>query len=282
MRPPLQRARRCLDVAADLAVLWGAARFVAPRLDPAERRRLSTRLAQRTLGSLRLAVTRRGEMAPADEPMLVVANHVSWLDVYVLNASRPMRFVAKAETRSWPVVGTIADGFDSLFIVRGSVRDAARVKARVAEALRAGESVAVFPEATTTDGRAVKPFYAAMFQAAIDADVRVQPVAIRYPGPDGRPNPAAAFIDDMAFTTSLLRVVGEPFLRAEARFGPPLPVVGRHRGELAAAARAFIVDALALPAPAVERLPERVRRDPPWRALGLRWPTPRRRALAPA
>ena len=275
MRPTNRRpARRCLDVAADLLVLWTAARFVAPRLGSERRLRLSSRLARRTLGTLGVEATWSGDTRFRGEPMLVVANHVSWLDVYLLNAAGPMRFVAKSETRTWPVVGTIADRFGSMFIVRGSCRDAARVKARVADALRAGESVAVFPEATTTEGHAVKPFHGAMFQAAIDAGVRVQPVAIRYPGLDGQPNPAAAFVGDMTFVTSLLNVVREPVLRAELRFGAPLPVVGRSRRELAAAAHAIIVDALAAPAPAVRTRPEAVRKDPPWRSLGL---PPRRR-----
>jgi len=268
MPPALRQARRCVDVAADLTVLWAAARFLAPRLDPSGRHGLSTRLARRTLATLRLDLSRRGEMPSAAEPMLVVANHVSWLDVYVLNSMRPMRFVAKAETRKWLIIGTIATRFDSIFILRGHFRDAARVKNSVAEALRAGESVAVFPEATTTDGHGVKPFYAAMFQAALDAGVRVLPVAIRYPGPDGSPNPAAAFIDDMSFGTSLLRVVREPSLRAEVRFGTPLDGAGRRRGELAAAAHAVIANALALPVSAVETSSERVCRKPP-RGAGL-------------
>src|SRR6185295_20149143 len=106
---------------------------------------------------------------------------------------------------------------------------------------------------------------------------RVLPAAIRYPGPDGRPNPAAAFIDDMTFGGSLLRVMREPWLRAEIRFGTPLAATGRSRRELAAAARAVIVDALALPASAALAPPERVRRKPPWRGRGLSRPMAGRR-----
>ena len=264
-------ARRCADVIADLTILWMAARFLAPRLDDERRRQLSSRLARRTIAILGLHVIRSGEPPPVAEPILVVSNHVSWLDVYVLNAGRPLRFVAKSETRTWPVVGTIADRFDSLFIVRGSCRDAARVKNRVAETLRAGQSVAVFPEGTTTDGRQVKPFYAAMFQAAIDAGVRVQPVAVRYPGSDGWPNPAAAFIDDMTFMGSLLRIVREPFLRAELSFGAPLSVAGRTRRELASAAHGVIAEALTMPS-------SQARTDRPWHFPRL--PRPRRPSFA--
>jgi 1-acyl-sn-glycerol-3-phosphate acyltransferase len=265
---PLRHVPRGAGVARDLALLWSAARLVAPRLDPARRRALSHRFARRTLATLGLRVTRLGALPPPDEPVLVVANHVSWLDVYLLNASRAMRFVAKDETRTWPLVGTIAARFDSLFIVRGSCRDAARVKARVAAALAAGESVAVFPEATTTAGHGVKPFYGAMFQAAIDAGVRVVPVAIRYPAADGRPNPAAAFVDDMTFAASLLRVLGEPALRAELRVGAPLAAVGRSRRELAAAAHGVIAAALALPA--APPTPAQLRRGSWWRGPRLR------------
>src|SRR5690349_11080739 len=142
MRTPARHARRWLDVGKDLLVLWTAARLVAPRLDDRDRLQLARRLARRTVATLGLDIAWGGVAVEATEPMLVVANHVSWLDVYVLNAVRPLRFVAKSETRTWPMIGTIAERFDSFFIVRGSYRDAARVKARVAEALRAGDSVA--------------------------------------------------------------------------------------------------------------------------------------------
>jgi 1-acyl-sn-glycerol-3-phosphate acyltransferase len=159
------------------------------------------------------------------------------------------------ETRRWPIAGTVAAGFDAFFIVRGSPRDAARVKDRVAAALRAGERVAVFPEGTTSDGTRLRRFHAALFQAAVDACARVQPVAIRYPLPDGRPNPAAAFVDDMTFGVSVLRVARSRGLVAELTFGPPLPGRGTTRRELARRSRAFIAAVLGLPDAAVE--PER-------------------------
>jgi len=138
-------------------------------------------------------------------------------------------------------------------IVRGSARDAARIKAGVAAALTAGECVVVFPEGTTTDGCTLGRFYAALFQAAVDAGVPVQPVAIRYPLPDGAPNPAAAFIDEMTFVESLLRVARAPALAVRLTFGPRLPVASMSRRELAARARRLIAEALDLPAIARER-----------------------------
>ena len=206
------------------------------------------RLARRTLRTLGVRVTSRGVLPAPGEPLLVVANHVSWLDVYVLNAVLEARFVAKSETATWPVVGTITRGFEAIFIVRESRRDAARVKDAVAAALRAGERMVVFPEATTTDGTHLGHFHPAMFQAAIDAGARVLPVALRYPGADGAPDPAPVFVGETTFLESLVRVLRAPALRAELTFGPLLSPLGRARRELARIARAMIGDALSLPA----------------------------------
>src|SRR6185369_9804553 len=181
------------------------------------------------------------------------------------NAVRSLRFVAKSETRRWPVCGGIAAGFDTIFLERANVRDAARVKARVASALEAGQSVAVFPEGTTTDGRSLGRFYAALFEAAIEAGVPVQPIALRYPRADGAANPAAAFVDDMTFLDSLLLVAREPRLVARLTFAPAIDTSTRCRRRLAAEARRAIADALDLPH--VAAASEHVARFPPesWR-----------------
>jgi len=238
--------RRAPAVAARFVGLWMMARNYAPLLNPCARRKLMEDEARRTLLALGVGIRRFGPTPPRDEPLLVVANHVSWLDVHVLSAGRGARFVAKSETRHWPVVGTVTQAFDAIFIVRGSFRSAARTKDAVAAALHAGERVVVFPEATTTDGTDVGPFYPAMFQAAIDAGVRVLPVALRYVDGTGGPSRAAAFIDDMTFGGSLARVIAEPALRAEVHFGVPLDSRGHTRRELASEARAMIARTLAL------------------------------------
>jgi 1-acyl-sn-glycerol-3-phosphate acyltransferase len=258
-----RRLRRALATLAVMLLSWACAAGGARRLGRRRRRRLATRLAGWTLAALGVSLDLRGRRVGGTEPLLVVANHVSWLDAYVLNALYEARFVAKSETGSWPVVGTIAHAFDSLFIVRGSFRDAARVKDRVAAALRAGERVVVFPEATTTDGTRLREFRAAMFQAAVDAGVRIQPVALRYLRPNGRVNTAAAFVDDDTFVASLLRVLRDRSLRVQVRFGPPLPAAAGTRRDLAAAAHAFVADALRIPAAAVR---------PQLRAASRAWP----------
>jgi 1-acyl-sn-glycerol-3-phosphate acyltransferase len=234
---------------------WPAATLVAPRLDADGCARLVQRVATRTLRLLCVDVVVRGARPAAHGPLLVVANHVSWLDVYALNTIAGSRYVAKSEVATWPLAGGIACGFRTFFIRRASCRDAARVKDQVAAALRDGERVVVFPEGTTTDGAAVGRFHAALFQAAIDARVPVQAVAIRYRQADGTGEPAAAFVGDMTFLASLRRVLRRPQITAELTFGAIVHTDGRTRRELVRLTHGFV--SLALVTPAVRLRPLR-------------------------
>lgn len=126
---------------------------------------------------------------------LLVANHVSWLDIAALHAVCPRaRFVSKSDVRHWPLLGWLIASVGTLFIERERKRDALRVLHQVAAALQAGESVAVFPEGTTGDGRALLPFHANLLQAAIASEVPVQPVALRYTEPGLDWSPAVSWL----------------------------------------------------------------------------------------
>ena len=255
------RATRLGRFVSQTLVTW--ARASRRRVASGTRAELAVECARRTLAVLHVDVTIRGEAFLERGPVLVVANHVSWLDVHVLNALGCARFVAKAEVGRWPIVGAIAAAFGTLFIVRGSCRDAARVKDAIAAALRRGERVVVFPEGTTTDGTRVGGFYPALLQAAIDAGAPVQPVAIRYVGPDGEPDPAAAFVDDMSFADSLTRILARPQIAATVHVAPPFAVSYSTRRDLAFATRRWITAALLLE-DALQ--PEPRRREHPRRA----------------
>jgi len=176
-------------------------------------------------------------------PVMMVANHISWLDMYVINALCVSRFVAKSEVASAPVFGTIARQLGAIFIRRGSLRDALRVKGEAAAALRCGDVVGLFPEGTTSDGTHLRFFYPALFQAAIEAGATVQPIAIRYHHDDGRPNTAPAYTDDINLVQSIRAVLREPMLRAEITFCEPLRARLTRR-ELADRARQSIAEAL--------------------------------------
>ncbi len=142
---------------------------------------------------------------------LLVANHVSWLDIAAIHAVCPRaRFVSKADVRHWPLLGWLVASVGTLFIERERKRDALRVVHQVAAALQAGETVAVFPEGTTGDGRELLPFHANLLQAAIATEVPVQPVALRYTEPGLEWSPAVEFVG----ATTLVHSVWRHRLRA--------------------------------------------------------------------
>ncbi|MFE0776826.1 lysophospholipid acyltransferase family protein [Streptomyces sp. NPDC058861] len=169
---------------------------------------------------------------PATGPLLVVANHVSWLDIPLLAAVLPARTVAKAEVRHWPVLGLVAALGGTLFIDRDRLRALPGTVRAMAAILAAGGRVAVFPEGSTWCGRERGRFRPAAFQAALDAGCAVQPVRIDY-----RPADAAAYVGDDPLGASLWRVVTARRPTAEVRLADPLPS-GRYpdRRALAAAA----------------------------------------------
>jgi 1-acyl-sn-glycerol-3-phosphate acyltransferase len=141
--------------------------------------------------------------APHVGPVLYVANHISWLDILAINAVQPVRFVAKADVRHWPLLGWLVACGGTLFIERERKRDALRVVHQIAQALRDGEIVAVFPEGTTGAGHALLPFHANLLQAAISVDAPVQPIALRYSDPQHAVSPAVAYVGDTSLAQSM-------------------------------------------------------------------------------
>lgn len=199
--------------------------------------------AQRMLRILGIPLHVHGDV-PAQGPLLLVANHLSWLDILVLHAARHCRFVSKSDVKHWPLIGTLATGGGTLYIERTQRRDAMRVVHRMAESLQAGDIVAVFPEGTTGDGRALLPFHANLIQAAISADAPVQPVALRFVDrASGRDSDGPLYLGDDTLVASLWRTLaGRPFV-AHVHFGTPQAAQGRDRRAWAEALRAA-VDAL--------------------------------------
>jgi 1-acyl-sn-glycerol-3-phosphate acyltransferase len=150
----------------------------------------------------------RGSGTPRPGATLLVANHVSWLDIAAIHAMAPhARFVSKADVLAWPLLGWLIKGAGTLFIERERKRDALRVLHQVAGALQAGESVAVFPEGTTGDGRALLPFHGNLLQAAITTGTPVQPVVLRYSDARHRFSPAVEYLGDTSLLQSMWSVV---------------------------------------------------------------------------
>jgi 1-acyl-sn-glycerol-3-phosphate acyltransferase len=145
---------------------------------------------------------------PRPGATLLLANHVSWLDIAAIHAVAPQaRFVSKADVLRWPLLGWLIKGAGTLFIERERKRDALRVLHQVAEALQAGDTVAVFPEGTTGGGEVLLPFHANLLQAAIAAGAPVQGVALRYGDPAHRFSPAVRFLGEMTLLHSVWRVL---------------------------------------------------------------------------
>ncbi|MEV0016216.1 lysophospholipid acyltransferase family protein [Streptomyces tendae] len=160
--------------------------------------------------------------------LLLVANHVSWLDIPLLAAVRPARMLAKSEIRRWPVAGGPTARAGVLFIERDRPRALPDTVDAIARALRAGAAVAAFPEGSTWCGRAHGPFRRAVFQAALDAGVPVQPVRIHYRAAERSVSTTPAFVGADTLLASLWRVASARGLVAEVTVRPVVPP-GRHR-----------------------------------------------------
>jgi len=181
--------------------------------------------------------------------VLLVANHISWLDIVVMHAARHCRFVSKGDVHHWPVVGSLADAAGTLYIERESRRDAMRVVHHMAERLQAGDVLAVFPEGTTGDGAHVMPFHANLIQAAIAAGAPVQPVALHFADQVTRSlSFAPCYVGDDTLLQSLWRTLTTPNLEAVVSFGLPQTANGRDRRTWATDLRAAVVELRADPA----------------------------------
>jgi len=184
--------------------------------------------------------------------VLVVANHLSWIDVVALTAVAPVRVLAKCEVARWPLIGGLARCAGALFVDRAGLRALPGTVAGVTAALRAGDAVAVFPEGTTWCGAAAGPFRRAVFQAALDAGATVRPVAIAFRQGSGVPARSAAFVGTQDLFDSVLRVLRAPGLTCELTLLADLAPTGDRRA-LARRAAATIAGATGVPHGALSR-----------------------------
>jgi 1-acyl-sn-glycerol-3-phosphate acyltransferase len=153
-------------------------------------------------------------------PALLVCNHISWLDIVVIHATRHCRFVSKSELRDWPVLGTLATGGGTLYIERAQRKDAMRMVKDMAKSLREGDVLAVFPEGTTGDGIGMLPFHANLIQSALEAEAPIQPLALQFV--DAKTNEismAARYIDDDTLLDSVWSTLNARGLKAVVNFG---------------------------------------------------------------
>lgn len=232
-------------------VLWGLAvvATVYPWVTSATRLVLKQRWSRQLLGTLGVRLEVAGDAIPPGT--LLVANHISWLDIFVINAARPVAFVSKAEVRGWPVIGWLSAKTDTIFLRRGSRGHAKIINEEIATVLGRGDCAAIFPEGTTTDGSHLLHFHAALLQPAIEAGRPVVPVAVAYYSEDGRRTVAPAYAGETTMGECLAAIVASPRIIARLSVAPALatregetPV---HRRAIAEAARTSIALSLHLP-----------------------------------
>lgn len=211
-----------------LAGLWIVAMRL-PRLPQAQQNARVQVWAVELLGHLGITLDVRGQ-PPVAGPVLLVANHISWLDIPVMHAARHCRFVSKSDVQDWPLVGTLATAAGTLYIERSSRRDASRMVGLMEAALRDNEVLAVFPEGTTGDGRLLLPFHANLLQAAVSADALAQPVGLRFVDQaSGQASHAPSYMGDETLMGSIWRTVCAPPLVAVVHYGQPERAQGRER-----------------------------------------------------
>lgn len=192
---------------------------------------------RRVLACLNVRVSVIGR--PVEAPCLVVCNHISWLDIMVLGSAVPVVFLSKAEVAQWPLISRLSRAGGTLFIERGGEGAARRSIEGIRKAFKRQQSVAVFPEGTTGKGHTVLPFHPRLFAAAIESGIHVQPVALRYPHPEGV-HPKVPYVDQQTLVASILGILGCPSIQAEVFIGPAINPDGLDRRHLTDRARGFV------------------------------------------
>lgn len=205
-----------------------------PRYTREQKLQAIQRWSAQTLSLMGVVVRLKSIAHTHDIPSLLVANHVSWLDVLVIQSLQPSVFIAKKEVGQWPVVGAIAKACGVVFVDRGSPSSAKKMVDDVANALHHGYRVAGFPEGTSSEGYTVSLFHANLFEAAIHRQVDVQPIALRYVDKDtGDLSSAAAFVGEMSFIDSLHRIMTAPCITVNVHIGDAISPEGHSRRTLA-------------------------------------------------
>lgn len=227
--PLVKLGRLLLEFARAALVLW----LLFPRLERDDKLRHIQRWAGKVLLILEIEVQCDGP-SPATRARLVVANHLSWLDVLVIQSLLPGVFVAKTEVRHWPLFGWMAQTCATIFVERSSRKSARTMIDDTLTAFQQGYSVIAFPEGTSSDGSDLGVFHANIFEGAIKARTHVQPVTLRYlDAGTGLPTDAALFIGDMTLLASLRKVMASSPIKTRVHLGECIPSNGHSRRSLA-------------------------------------------------
>ena len=194
------------------------------------------------LRAFHIKISTFGTLPPANtQGVMFVANHVSWSDIHALNSLIALRFIAKSDIKSWPIFGYLVTKANTLFIDRNKRQEAGRIVQISAESLIAGDNLCFFPEGTTSDGSGIEgkqvlPFKSSVLQAAIDANTRIWPIALRYVNADGSINTQMAYAGDTNLIDSMSQIINQKNALIELHFLAPIQATDYDRRGLTAAA----------------------------------------------
>lgn len=223
-------------------------KLVFPRAGAARRRELVGWWSAKLVRIAGVLVQVEGPVPSATEiGAMIAANHVSWLDIFVISSARSTRFIAKSEIRDWPVAGWIAERAGTIFIRRERRRDTARIGELVHAAIVDGDCVGLFPEGTTTEGDTLLKFHSSLFEPAVANAAHVHPCALRYRNQDGSLSRAVTYAGERSFMQSFALVLRQRGIVAQVMFAPVVETEGRGRREVAQLAEQAVASLLGLP-----------------------------------
>jgi 1-acyl-sn-glycerol-3-phosphate acyltransferase len=246
MRPPVRPlllAWRLSRVIGHVFTGLATCLLVFPWIGPARRAGHVQRWSQRVLRTFGVTVEQTGGV-PVLQKALLVANHISWVDVFVINACHPSHFVAKSEVRGWPLIGPLSALAGTVFVARARPSQLKTTVGQLARKLRAGERIACFPEGTSSAQGDLRPFRANLFEAAVEAGVPVQALAVSYVDDDGAPHASVEYIATTSLAASMLAILGGKPIRARLQALPAQQGASASRRALAAASHAQVRAAL--------------------------------------
>jgi len=180
---------------------------------------------------------------PLQTTTLFTANHISFLDIIALAAVTPVKFLSKATLRYWPVIGFISSSIGTVFIKRGDRRIIHQTIITISQTLQQENSLVIFPEGTTSLGKNVKKFNTGLFQAAINTNKPIQPVALRYIR-NGKPDRIAAYIENDNFILTLIKIMAQKKVEVELYYCAVLDSDDYTRAELAMNSHASISEVI--------------------------------------
>lgn len=218
----IRRCQRMIRIAAHVSSGLCTVSLRFPRYGQTQRDQRINRWSYRLTEMLGLHVKVCGIPPESGQRTLILANHISWVDIFALNAVSTARFVAKSEVGSWPLIGRLCRGTGTLFIERGNKRDTVRLNHEIVAALEADQNIAVFPEGTSSDGTSLRPFRSSLLQPAIVCQTIIQPVYLRYVDASGGLSRTAAYCDDISFGTSMWNLLAGKDITVELHYLEPI------------------------------------------------------------